>query len=248
MMKTFAIVAGTSVTTALIVSAIFLAMVPDAHPPAAPTAPSEDARVERLEKRLADVEAELTRMRRAPGASPRVAGIEPKAAVAKIRDDQKAAEEVVLGVLDSGDPAVANKVQDVVRDQLEIAREERFQERIKLRQQRISERVSKLADDHQLDGSARKKLDALLVQEHSKRMLLVRDARENMRWEEAREKMREDRAQTDAEVEKVLEGDDAALEEYREWRAQTNWGPGGRRGGRPQAGSDTKRPAPRPRQ
>ncbi len=235
-MNQIALVLGTSVATAAIVSAIFLFAGPD--PSTTAVEPSEDhtGRVVVLEKKLAAMERRLGAVEVASaraGTPPAGGTAGPHAdAVAKLRDGDKAAEDVVLGVLDSGDPDVANKVQAAVRDQLDIAREERFQERIKLRQQRISERVDKLADDNALPTATRKKLNELLVGEHAARMQLMRDARENMRWEDAREKMEASRDATDKEVEALLDAD--ALEDYKAWRGQTEWGPG--RGGRRQGG------------
>jgi hypothetical protein len=237
-MNQIAVVVGTSVLTALVMSAIFLFTQPS-PPSAAPVVP-ESGRVQLLEKKLAAVERRLGAVEanaaRSGGAQPAAV---PRIRVADLRDDAKAAEEVVLGVLDSGDPLVANKVQDVVRDQLDIAREERFQERVKMRQQRISEQVDKLADDNNLPPATRSSLRKLLVAEHGARMTVMRDARQNMRWEEAREKMQESRKETDSAVGELLVGD--ALTDYEAWRAQTNRGPG-RRGSRGDNGA-SKRPA-----
>ncbi len=140
-----------------------------------------------------------------------------------------------VGSIDEDDPDAREKVQTIVRDELEIAREEEWQERRTAMKARVEERVGRFAQEANLSQSQEKELSALIVSERERIMENFREARRTFTFDEAREKAEAIRAETDAEAEKILDKEQLKL--YREQREEESerWGggrgPGGGWGG-----------------
>ncbi|MCO4771306.1 MAG: hypothetical protein KDA24_14830 [Deltaproteobacteria bacterium] len=108
-------------------------------------------------------------------------------------------------VLAADDPAVRERVGELVRDTLEEERESRMERRRERMEQRTAERLTQLSDDAGLDGSQVDRLDSALTQEREDIFALFRAAREDGTWADAREKADALREATDEQVRSVLD-------------------------------------------
>jgi DNA repair ATPase RecN len=192
-------------------------------------------RVARLEQQLQDLDNATPAAARPlaaaddPAAPPR----ERLRALAKAQDDR---EEVITGALEEEGSEVRQKVQDIVRDELELRQEEEHLRRLTRMKERLKERLNDFAAEHKLSTQQQKALEDTLLSEREEIMTLMdRNRRADGDFSKVREQIDARRAQTDAQAEAILDGD--ALQSYRDLRAEeaNRWGrgpggPGGPRG------------------
>lgn len=184
-------------------------------------------KIRRLEHRIEALESTRREVARAGGAGKR-ASVETDA----IRAGSEIAAAGGL-IEETGEvaPEVRDAVQDAVRDEIEAEREARWERRRARMETRTRERVEAFAEEVELTDDQMGRLLGALETEQEQVFSNFRRAREEMNWEEAREKARAIREQTDAEVGEYLDEDQIAG--WRKLREEE--GPGGfrgRRGGR----------------
>lgn len=130
------------------------------------------------------------------------------------------------------DPEVRTKLREVISEEQQVLREQRWAERQERREAQIRERVRELAANNHVDGATSLQLEDLLVTEQAEISDLFRAAREDGSWGEMREKATGIRAETDEEAELLLDAEQYA--QYKAMRAEEEerWGRRGPRDGR----------------
>ena len=127
-------------------------------------------------------------------------------------------------VLGGDDPDVREEVQTMIRDEMDIAREDRWQERLVVMRERMAKRVAKFGEEAKLDSSQEKKLTDILTNEREQVMDAFREGRKTFDFDGARKKAVDFRAETDKKVGDFLERDqlDMFLEDRAEERERWN--------------------------
>jgi chromosome segregation ATPase len=208
---------------------------PDAAAPSLEQHQELQRRVARLEQQLKDLDSASPAAARPLAAANDLAAPprERLRALAQAQDDR---EEVITGALEEEGSEVRQKVQDIVRDELELRQEEEHLRRVTRMKERLKERVAEFTAEHKLSTQQQKALEDTLLSEREEIMTLMdRNRRADGDFSKVREQIEARRAQTDAQAEAILDGD--ALQRYRDLRAEeaNRWGrgpggPGGPRG------------------
>lgn len=217
----------------LLIGGLFIAGLDEDPAEIAASAASLEARVLALEQEVEQLRAEVRRLGGELSTSGRTPGalalrgstaptIEARPPVALERA-QVGGQEALRRIIDSDDPQVREQFQSLVRDELDVAREERWERRMQRRTERRSAQLERLAADVQLGGDQLAALQGLLEDESEQISDLFRAAREDMSFDEARTAARELREATDEEVGGLL-----SEEQYSAWQAMRQEERGGR--------------------
>lgn len=221
----------------LLIGAVFMVGLDEDPVEEAAAAASVEARLAELEREVEQLRAEVRTLRGAgaptfgpaPGAMalrgstarPRVPGtlLPPTAREAASVGGQ----EVLQQMVESDDPEVRERFQELVRDELDSARSERWERRQQRRTERREARLEQLRADAGLRADQLGGLQLLLEDEDEQITDLFRAAREDGSFEEARDKIRELHAATDEEIAGLLDED-----QYAAWQEMRDEGRRGR--------------------
>ncbi len=134
---------------------------------------------------------------------------------------------------DPADPTVRGQLREVIAEEQESLREERWDQRAQQREARLRTQLQDLAQKTEMDEIVTEQLTDLLVVEQTEASDIFRQAREDFSWDEARDKVATLRAATDARARELLDEDEFA--EYEKMRTEetSRWGGPGRRGNIP---------------
>ena len=172
----------------------------------------EPARVAALENEVRRLEARLKRLQRqsrgrAAGRSGAGSGsesLEEIVAAAEQAARAELGESPVSAEAIESDGAVRESLGRVVREEMQTAREERFERRANRRAERRAEMVREFAAEQGLSDEAEETLTAAMDQENEQVMELFREAREDGSWRSARAASEALRAETDEQLAQVL--------------------------------------------
>lgn len=175
------------------------------------------AEFEALVERVKTLEAEVQTLRqRTDGAAPVARITSPTEARQRLKAMGQAderSEDLMVQAIDEEGSQVRSRVQELVRDEMAIAQEERVQKRVEGARQRITEQVDDFADEHGLNNNQRTKLKEVLGDEREAIIRHFSAARsEGMPRDQARKKAMELRQDTDHKVGQWL--DASQLEAY----------------------------------
>jgi hypothetical protein len=149
-------------------------------------------------------------------------------------------EGAVLGLLDSQDGEVREKLRKVIEEEREAVREQHQKEREQRWQQRTEGLLDQLADEAGLGEEARQGIVDLLQQERERMREIFQQARSGGSPAEAHEKAQQARQQTDERVKEMVDAQQYdAYRKMRESQMSRRFGgppgpPPGDRGGPPQ--------------
>ena len=222
------LVVGLVAATVAVAVVIWL-LIPDAleDGQANATAPAlagvTKADLSRLEARVAALEREVgelrgARERRRAGPGERVAGDRPSETGAGTPGDKPDNGAPLAAVIDENDPEVREKVQSIVRDELDIAEEERWQERVKVMRERMKSHVGEFAEEANLSQTQEEEITSLLTDEREKIMEAFREGRRTFDFNGARQRAMDMRTATDKKAEEILDEDQIKV--YQERRAE----------------------------
>lgn len=186
-----------------------------------------------LSRRVARLEAEVVMLRRAlqleagaavrPSAPPARTG-----GTAPVLDDETAA--AIADAIETA-PEVTAKIERLVDEKMQARRDERWARRAERLAERDAKMIESVREQHDLEDDEASKIGALLGAEREQVFALFREARDNGRWQEAREKIEAIVQGTDSNVAAVLDEEAfATWSTLRDERA-SRWRRGGRRGG-----------------
>lgn len=120
--------------------------------------------------------------------------------------------EDLASSLESPDPEVRERVSSLVREEMEAASEERWDQRRKRRTERIEQALTDFASAQSLTPADQDSLTDLWTDEREQIGDLFRKAREDMSWGKARQEAEALREETDASVKAML-----SEENYAAW-------------------------------
>ncbi len=190
-------------------------------------------RVKALEDDLAELRADAAHAAPEPAPAPRAGHrwVVPLPA----RDGSSAGtpapqvvREAAVAALTGDDERVRGHLRELIQDERQAERAERFEAMQSAMTERVTERVAQLAETAALSEPQRRDVQARLALEQATVMGLFRDARRDGTWGDARQAAEEVRRGTDEQLRALL--DPAQYEAYTTMRKETRWGPG--RGGR----------------
>jgi len=175
--------------------------------------PDEDPRIAMLEQRITKLEGDVAAMsRRGRGSAkakpmgeraPRGRRAEAMAAMPGADDYGSGVEARVVEAI-TGEEEVRGAVQDLVREEMETQRTERWERRRERIEQRSADRMDQLASDADLSEDQHESVSTLLSTERDRVFELFAEARQTMAWDEAREQAEAIRAESDAKVAELL--------------------------------------------
>ena len=116
----------------------------------------------------------------------------------------------LAAALETGDPAVRAKVQDLVREEMETAEEARWERRRERRAERIEQALTEFAEARSLSPAEQEKLTSLWSNEREQISELFRKAREDMSFGTAREGADRIRDETDTAARSLMSEEDYA--------------------------------------
>ena len=114
----------------------------------------------------------------------------------------------IAAALQSGDPEVREKMSKLVREEMEAAGEERWEERRRRRAERIEKALTEFAGAQGLTAADQDSLSDLWDGERERISETFRKAREDMSWGKAREEAERIREETDASAKSLLSAED----------------------------------------
>lgn len=173
-------------------------------------------------RRVRALEAEVARLRRGQGA--RTLAADTKSSDALDKTPAVAAAPVpvqsatVLDTLESENPAVQQRVRDVMRRELQALRKERREERWSQRRERASKRFEDMATRASLTDDQVEALEPRLLEEREQIRTIFREARKEQNFDQVRSKIEALRTKTDGEVRASLDEDQ--YKEYAKMREE----------------------------
>ena len=195
------------------------------------TSAVEPARVAALENEVRRLEARLKRIQRQGhgasagqrGSGSRTETLEEIVAAAEQAARAELGDSAVSAEAIESDSAVRESLGRVVREEMQTAREERFERRANRRAERRAEMVRDFAAQQGLSNEVEETLAAAMEQENEQVMELFRAAREDGSWRAARTASEVLRAETDEQLAEVL-----TEEQSEAWQALRQEGASGR--------------------
>ncbi len=127
-------------------------------------------------------------------------------------DGRRGGAPDLAAALDTADPEVREKVSNLVREEMEAASEQRWEERRRRRAERIERALADFAAAQSLSAADQEGLTDLWADERETITDLFRKAREDMSWGKAREEAEAIRERTDAAAREML-----SEENYAAW-------------------------------
>lgn len=190
--------------------------------------PSIEARVLALETEVVSLRAQLAReLRGGPSRRGATPASRPAGGAAMLAGDVELAKSIARRArsaeaggrsveVDAQEPLQA-RVGELVREQLQEERDERWERRRQRMEERTAKRLDQLAADAGLNPSQVDELEAALILEREEIMEMFRAAREDGSFGEARTKAEAIKEATDSKVGELLDGTQRdAWDAYRE--------------------------------
>ncbi len=134
------------------------------------------------------------------------------------------------GALDLADPEVRMKLRDVIAEEQQLMRDERWSRRQEQREVRMKEEFRAWSAEAGLDDVTATQVEDLLVVELAEVSDLFRKAREEGNWDEMRERIGKVRSETEAEAIELMGEDEAKKFLRMREEEASRWSDRGRRG------------------
>ncbi len=234
-MSRAAMISLAALAAVLLATVLFASRLDDAPSEEAATTAALAARVASLEQEVEQLRAEVRRLREldapasgapamalrgpGPGAGAVLGSVEALARPGGDPGSRAEPAEALRRIMESGDPEAREALQALVRDELDLARGERWERRMQRRAERQQAQIEQLTVDHQLSGDQVARLEELMEDEQEQIGDLFRAAREDGSFDGARQQARELRQETDETVRDLLDEEQfAGWQEMRDER------------------------------